>query len=71
MKGSVGIRASQELEFFLPSVIFEESGVGNRIDMGMPGGSIGGFLEMGVMVGGVCGVGKIEVFGLVEGLVNG
>ena len=71
MKGSVGIRASQELGFFLPSVILEESGVGNCVDMGMPGGSIGGFLEMGVVVGGVSSVGKIEVFGLVEGFVDG
>ena len=59
------------MEFFLPSVVFEESGVSDCIDMGVSRGSMGGFLEMGVVVGGVSGVGKIEVFGLVEGFIDG
>ena len=36
-----------------------------------PRGLIGGFLEMRVMAGGVSSVGKVEVFGLVKGLVDG
>ena len=39
--------------------------------MGMMRGSIGGFLEMRVVVGGVSGMGKVEVFGLVKGFVDG
>ena len=57
--------------FFLPSVILEELGVGDGVDMGMPRGSIGGFLEMGVVAGCVGGVGEVEVFRLVEGLIDG
>ena len=57
VKGSVCVCASQELGFFLPSVVLEESGISDRIDMDMLRRSIGGFLEMGVMVGGVSGVG--------------
>ena len=57
--------------FFLPSVVLEESGICDRIDLGVSRGSVGGFLEMGVVTGGVGGVGKVEVFGLVEGLVDG
>ena len=71
MEGSVHISTSQELGFFLPSVVFEESGISDCIDMGMPRRSIGGFLEMGVVMGGVGGVGKVEVFGLVKGFIDG
>ena len=59
------------MEFFLPSVVFEELGVSDCVDMGVLRGSMGGLLEMGVVAGGVGGVGKIEVFGLVEGFVDG
>ena len=57
--------------FFFPSIILEESGISDCIDMGMPRGSIGGFLEMGVVAGGVGSVGKVELFGLVQGFVDG
>ena len=39
--------------------------------MGVSRGSIGGFLEMRVVVGSVSSVEKIEVFGLVKGFVGG
>ena len=39
--------------------------------MGVLRGSIGGFLEMRVVVGGVSSVGKVEVFGLVKRLIDG
>ena len=71
MEGSVCIRASQELGFFFPSVVLEESGVGDCIDMDVLRGLMGGFLEVGVVAGGVSGVGKVEIFGLVKGFVNG
>ena len=57
--------------FLFPSIVLKESGVGDCIDMDVLRGSVGGFLEMGVMVGDVSGVGKVEVFGLVKGFVNG
>ena len=56
---------------FFPSVVFEELGVGDGIDIGVSRGSTGRFLEVGVVVGGVGGMGKVEVFGLVEGFVDG
>ena len=71
VEGSVCIRVSQELGFFLPSVVLEESGVSDCIDMGVSRGSVGGFLEMGVVAEGVSGVRKVEIFGLVKGFVNG
>ena len=71
VKGSVRICVSQKLRLLLPSIVFEKSGVSDCIDMGMPRRSIGGFLEMGVVTGGVSGVGKVEVFGLIKGFVDG
>ena len=47
----------KEPGFFLPSVVLEESGISDCVDMGVPRGSIGGIQEMGVMAGGVGGVG--------------
>ena len=46
-------------------------GVSDGVDMGMLGGSIGGFLEVRVVAGDVGGVGEVEIFGLVEGFVDG
>ena len=57
--------------FFLPSVVLEELGVGDCIDMGVSRGSVGRFPKMGVMAGGVSCVGKVEVLGLIEGFVDG
>ena len=71
MEGSVCISASQELGFFLPSVVSEESGVSDGIDMGVLRGLIGGFLEVGIVVGGVGSVGEVEVLRLVKGFING
>ena len=55
----------QELGFFFPSVIFEESRIRDCVDVGVPRGSVGRFLEVGVVTGGIGGVGKVELFGLV------
>ena len=71
VEGLVCIRLCQELGFFFPSVVLEESGVSDGVDMGVPGGSIGGFLEIRVMVGGVSSVREVEVFGLVKGFIDG
>ena len=57
VKGSVRVCTSQELGFFLPSIVLKESGISDCVDMGMLRRLIGGFLEMGVMAGGVGGVG--------------
>ena len=35
--------------FFFPSVVLEESGIGDGIDMDMSRRSIGGFVEVGVV----------------------
>ena len=70
VEGLVCVGMGQELGFFFPSVILEESGISDRVDVDMPRGSIGGFLEVGVVSGGVGGVGKVEVFRLVEGLID-
>ena len=70
VEGSVCVGTGQELGFFFPSVILKESGISDCVDVGMPRGSIGGFLEVGVMVGGVGGVGEVEVFRLIEGLID-
>ena len=71
MEGLVRISASQELGLFLPSIVFEESEVSDSVDMGVSGGSIGGFFEVRVVAGGVGSVGKVEVLGLVKGFVDG
>ena len=57
--------------FLFPSVVLEESGVGDCIDMGVSRGSMGRLLEVGVVAGGVGSMGEIEVFGLVEGFFDG
>ena len=67
----VRISTSQELGFFLPSIVFKESGIGDCIDMGVSRGSMGRLLEVRVVAGGVSGVGKIEVLGLVKGFIDG
>ena len=71
VEGSVCISVSQELGFFLPSIVLKKSGVSDCIDMNVSRGSVSGFLEMGVMLRGVSSVGKVEVSRLVEGFVDG
>ena len=71
VKGSIRVCAGQELELFLPSIVLEELRVGDCVDIGVPRGSIGRFSEMGVVSGGVSSVGKVEVFGLIEGFIDG
>ena len=39
--------------------------------MDVSGGLVGGFLEVGVMAGGVSSVEKVEVLGLVKEFING
>ena len=57
--------------FFLPSVVFEESGVRDSVDVNVSRGSTGGFQEVGIVVGGVGGVGKVEILRLVKGFIIG
>ena len=71
MEGPVRVCTGQELGFLFPSVILEESGVGDCIDMGVSRGSIGRFLEVGVVTKGIGGMGEVEVFGLIKRLVDG
>ena len=70
VEGSVCVGTGQELGFFFPPIILKESGISDCVDVGMPRGSIGGFLEVGVVAGGVGGVGEVEVFRLIEGLID-
>ena len=65
VKDSVVIDMEKGLGFFFPSVVFKEYGVGDGIDMDMPGGTKGGSLIEGVMAGGVSGMGEIEFLRLV------
>jgi hypothetical protein len=58
------------LILFLPVVEFIELLVGDGIDVDVVRGSECGTFEVRVMVGGIHGVGKEEVFGLVEGFWN-
>ena len=62
VEGPIRISMCQELGFFLPSVVFKESGIGDGVDMSMLGRLVGGFLEVRVVAGGVSGVGEVEVF---------
>ena len=71
VEGVVHISACQELGFFLPFIVLEESGVGDGVDTGVSRGLIDGLLEMKVMAGGVSSVGKVEVLGLVKGFIDG
>ena len=57
--------------FFFPSIVLEESGISDGVDMDVLRGSTGGFLEVGIVVGGVGGVGKVEILRLVRGFING
>ena len=50
---------------FFPSIVFEESRVGDGVDIDMLRGSVVGFLEVRVVAGGVSGVGEVEVLQLV------
>ena len=65
MEGPVCIRAGQELGFLFPPIILEESRISDCIDVGVPRGSVRRFLEVGVMAGGVGGMGKVELLGLI------
>ena len=71
MKGSVCVCMCEELGFFFPSVVLKELGVSDGVDMGVLRGSVGGFLEVRVVAGDVGSVGEVEIFGLVEGFVDG
>jgi hypothetical protein len=58
------------LVLFLPVIELIEFLVGNGVDMNISGGSECGTFEVGVVMGGVHGVGKEEVFRLVEEFRN-
>ena len=62
VEGPICISACQEFGFFLPSVVFEESGISDGVDVSMLGRSIGGFLEVRVVVRGGGSVGEVKVF---------
>ena len=70
VEGPVRVRAGQELGFLFPSVILEESRISDCVDVGVPRGLVRRFLEVGVMAGGVGGMGKVELFRLIEGLID-
>ena len=71
VEGPFCVCTGQELGFFFPPVVLEESGVSDCIDMSVSRGSMGRLLEVGIVAGGVGGVGEIEVFGLVKGFFDG
>ena len=71
VEGLVCICMRQELGFFFPSIVFEESRISDGIDIDMLRGSVVGFPKVRVVVGGIGGMGEIEVLRLVKGLIDG
>ena len=65
VEGLVTVCVVEELRFFFPSIVFEESGVSDGIDIDVLGWLGSGFLIERAVARDINSVGEVKIFGLI------